>query len=284
MTKNIHLTFTFDFIPLNICSYFQQGDSVDRYATYDWCKEHKGNPIVWDHSDIYYNHGFQADFDSPVHCVNSDNDSITSVHIFGSHPVGPYAFNYGEGKKFTDTGIRIRRAFELYNSTILPINKVDRIIFSSTLWDYQSLTYFHGGAKVNSSLWNKTSENFMRNVNNRLDEIMSLVPGAELGLHTTVWFKPIGGPKAVDVIARFNDMIREISRIRELFLYDFDADVWSQSQFDRSFQHIHFRDKQHPNHIHSLALAEILLGKRFSNFVYSNGQLPGATSFNIRYF
>lgn len=118
------------------------GDSIDRLICHDYCVQYGEiygkSRFVWgawgDHS-IKYGDG-QSKMPSSLCQEHLENgtlgSSLSSLHVFGSAPFGPYPYINIKQDPFAATVPRIAKAFELYFQQIgIPT----RVIINTVLWD-----------------------------------------------------------------------------------------------------------------------------------------------------
>ena len=229
------------------------GDSVDRYIVGDWCwsiglDSDKSNANVWSNhwgasSGLQYGNINSKKQPAFICGSNLTNDSLGFVHTFGSNPTGPYYEGFTNNKEdhYADTPARIQRAMEVfYEEYPVP----DMIYYNSVQWDlhllYTTVNDTIALETPHSSLWNESIHHFEKNVNNRLDEIishahrLSLIHGklANVGIRTAP-FNPRPNllqssviPPENRLMLAMNNILRIMARDRNLTLYDMDNDLW----------------------------------------------------------
>ena len=93
-TLCLHLMYLF---AVDSMSVFLIGDSVDRFIVHDWCelhgwRENKAKEVDWADRTLEIHEDYRGHRDKIpfLQCIDSRNDSIAMIHIFGSWPQGPY--------------------------------------------------------------------------------------------------------------------------------------------------------------------------------------------------
>lgn len=277
---------------------FLVGDSFDRYWGHEWCEQKKvefhnyryetryviPNLIIWGHQSL--DTGYHQ---TPLWCRDSiTNDTVSQIMLFGSSLKGPYYHHY-TGIPF-ETQYRMELGFRNYFETfdLIP----DRILFHTTQWDvsywYETMGRTFGAWHVD---WKGILENFERTTNERLDDIEKIVETErqrrialhndtidyatfkyDLIIRTTSW-RPNNG----EVLIAFNNIIRNISRYRNLTLYDFDYDFWSSVDYHRTNYNnddLLFRDIVHPIRPYGYPATQKLLSRQYSQFYTIKNEKP----------
>jgi hypothetical protein len=167
------------------------GDSVDRYITEDWCwsigiQADGGGGKAWDAQwgDQNIRYAKAKKFKIPAYICGSylTNDTVAYLHTFGSSGKGPYYSGYQNTYQdgYIDTAPRINYAMELYYRSYPP---PDRIIYHSAQWD---IKLFNTNATKYSAKFNESTSAFESNLNERLDQIITLAKRLSNGTHTRV--------------------------------------------------------------------------------------------------
>ena len=65
-------------------SLFLVGDSIDRYIAEDWCVSSSNTNQDWGDPSLKYG-GHYGILHSPSFCVNSVNESLAAIHVYGSN-------------------------------------------------------------------------------------------------------------------------------------------------------------------------------------------------------
>jgi hypothetical protein len=258
------------------------GDSVDRFMMEDWCNTNGFSIVPFGDFTpvqlkdiIKYGHQYKimlkGRWNHPFICFDDvTNDSIASVHIFGSADQGPYLYNISNNP-LTDkvnTPIRLELSLKWY---IEQFGYPDRVFWHSGQWDKQRYYEYHNCAGIMpwSATWNNSLQQFYTQTNHRIDQILQVIGSrSSFGLRTAVWQKDKCEMGFLDEV---NDILRRISVERKLVLYDYDKDVWSVTNYDRSQNNIQFlyRDWMHPTRFVSYNAAEKLIGRRHTNFMFN---------------
>ena len=224
------------------------GDSIDRITVHEWCsyKEKQGfrvklTPSWCDEYEVSRNaHRW--------HCTScqTDNDTIGSVHLFGSGERGPYHFS-DSNDEYEPTKIRLSVMIPKFISLY---GVPDRVMFHTSQWD----------ARCGEFSTYKSIDKFRFDTTSRLDEILAIVGDkSDVGLRTAAW--SIRGGSG---IREYNVAIREMALQKNLTLYDFDHDIWSSVNHDFTKEWHLFRDEIHPVSPFPERAGEKLLGNRFT--------------------
>jgi hypothetical protein len=251
------------------------GDSVDRGIVYRWC-EHFNQTVgdkdlvfeTWGDPALQYDAGHRMERPerlSPSIC-QFENDSMASLHHYGSKPKGPYFSNYFQTVEnlIIESDRRIEIGIKNYLSEF---GVPGAIYYNSILWDYQATAE----GKYSREL------DFEKFTMERLNQIYSLIkhidPPIPIGLRTA--------PSSTDnrkSIHFFNKIYRDIFQSRKLpylkLFYDYDDDLWSsiQFEFDRTVVDNFYTppDRQHPNYHYAWRAGEKLLGKQYSEYLLNH--------------
>jgi len=261
---------------------------LKRFTVDDWCKLKGLGPPHWTAYDSGFGegtlkyYGARGKIIAAMYChEHKYNDSIAFFHIFGSSPKGPYYHNIKNSYDgdYINTIDRIPAGYKMYVESFgLP----DRVMLNTIHWDCMK-SYGDWGKEdflvPNTQLWNWTIDTFNQNVNDRIDQVLNLMKvsingtnhSIDFGLKTAVY--NIYGGLLLDAL---NDCIRNISRTRNLTLYDYDNDVHSTIDWIRDEDIINkniLRDWLHPKEIFTEMAGEKLLSNRYSNYFYYRGHI-----------
>ena len=152
------------------------GDSVDRYIVSDWCSMDAymdgipgshANP--WGDGSIKYGDKTKQ----PALFCRRGNNTLSSLHVFGSAPYGPYLWVENTRDRLANTVPRIEKALALYQDQI---GMPDIILFTSILWDIRPLVVSGAVDYLNDTSveWNETISTFRKNTNDRILGIKKL--------------------------------------------------------------------------------------------------------------
>lgn len=247
------------------------GDSTDRQIVENWCAHSNGTGFVthrigWGPKTLKY--GGKSDILSPNYCVDSEGNSIASIHVFGSSPHGPYYSDDWEvdnrTNPFADFEIRdssyrttegVRSYCDLYGTP-------DCVFLKTVNWD---------NIAVADGKDPSAASNFLANTAARLADIRSVVgEGVLVGVATV--------PQVYDgrgLAPQLNAQLRDYAAQRDLLLYDYDMDVWSSVGFhynvETQLKIMRLKDQIHPVPFYSALAGQKLLQRAYSGYL----QLPG---------
>jgi outer membrane protein assembly factor BamE (lipoprotein component of BamABCDE complex) len=210
--------------------------------------------------------------------------SIASLKVFGSKPYGPYSrwlnLEHKNSKDgFYNTKDRIQHGLKIYFEDI---GVPDRIVFNTILWDARPF-YFSENMNTTNLRWNSTLQEFRNNVNGRITDILEIVASygvsTEICLRTAPRYDVVGGSEDFpvgDLVGAYNEIVRDISKVRSISIYDFDKDLWSVVNYNKSEHWQMFRDDCHPKDHIVRDVALKLICKRYSSFYTWRGNKTSA--------
>ena len=239
---------------------FLIGDSVDRQIVVEWCNMHKSDVVTeetWGLEELSYMNGIAA-----YHCATKSY-SIGFIHAFGSAAIGPYLNNLRNSPtdQFVDTKPRIRRALEIYSQAY---GTPTRVLMSFASWD----AHYILREKIESNRWGDESwlqlqvQTHKLRLKERLQEVQTMLPDADVGLRTAV--ETLSGKPIVSV---YNMGIRNLAKELNITMFDFDFDFWSgvNPMYDHSVEYMYFRDHIHPKQIYTALAGNKMVGMQYSS-------------------
>ena len=107
------------------------GDSVDRFVVDEGCGQWgiAASSFNWAEGVLFYSDS------SPARKCDAPWGSISSLHLFGAPPQGPYYWNFSNNARdpFVDTELRIPKGLALYEKKFG--KQPDVVVYQSGLWD-----------------------------------------------------------------------------------------------------------------------------------------------------
>lgn len=187
------------------------GDSVDRLMLHDVCTRLGSSIREWAPETFAYKWGgtFRCD---------TEWGSLTFVHFYGVHPVGPYFSGYvnTQSDPYVDTELRIPKVFERYSEVFG--SDPDVVVYQSFLWDIYMWNARGSETSMPPERIKFLAGEYERQFEANVDSILSLVaPRAILLLRTTP------APARSQLVPEYNSIVRDIGRRRVLPVLDWDT-------------------------------------------------------------